>query len=198
MIALGALVAGAVFLVYAQRGPDVPNTIGALAGAAVEAKEQAKAPPGGPPEILYDLSALPGPMQRMLKQIIDAAASGDIEQMRPVFESNELKPMVTTAYVDDPIGFWKKGSADGEGRDVLAAMLNVLSVGFVKVTKGQDEMYVWPYFAERDLSKLTPAEEVELYRLVPPSEAVAMKKSGSYAWYRMGISANGVWHYFMK
>jgi hypothetical protein len=73
--------------------------------------------------VLYDFNALPNPVKRMLQQIADAAQSGDIEKMRPVFESNELKPMVTTAYVDDPIAFWKKASADGTGRDVLAAIL---------------------------------------------------------------------------
>lgn len=193
MIAVGALVTGAALLVYVERDAAAPRTD----QRAATAKD---ASPGAAsqPEILYDLNALPQPMQRMLKQIVDAAASGDIEAMRPVFESNELKPMVTTSYVDDPVGFWKKASADGEGRDVLAAMLNVLSVGFVRTGKGPDEMYVWPYFAAVDLSQLTPAQEVELYRLVPPSEAVAMKKSGKYGWYRLGVSPNGVWHYFIK
>jgi hypothetical protein len=197
MFALGALVAGAAVIVYAKRGADIAEIPGALTSTRAEAKEAGKAPHGAP-EILYDLSALPEPVQRMLREIIEAAASGNIEAMRPVFESNELKPMITTAYVDDPVGFWKKGSADGEGRDVLAAMLNVLSVGFVKVADGQDGMYVWPYFAAIDLSKLTPEQEVELYRLVPPSEGVPMKKAGHYGWYRLGISPSGVWHYFMK
>jgi hypothetical protein len=115
-----------------------------------------------------------------------------------VLESNELKPMVAAAYVEDPIGYWQKQSADSSGRDILASMLNVLSSGFVKVGQGQDEMYVWPYFAETDLAKLTPAQEVELYRVVPPSLAVPMKKSGKYSYYRLGISPNGVWHYFIQ
>jgi hypothetical protein len=106
--------------------------------------------------------------------------------------------MVTTAYVEDPIGYWKKQSADGTGRDILAGMLDVLSSGFVKVGQGQDEMYVWPYFAETDLAKLTPAQEVELYRIVPVSLALPMKKTGKYSYYRLGISPNGVWHYFIQ
>ncbi len=98
--------------------------------------------------------------------------------MRTVFESNELKPMVTTSFVDDPIAFWKKASADGTGRDVLAAMLNVLSTGYVRVGQGKDEIFVWPYFAETDLAELTPAQEVELYRIVPPQLALPMKTIG--------------------
>ena len=86
--------------------------------------------------MLYDFNALPDPVKRMLQQIAAAAESGEIETMRPVFESNELKPMVATEYVDDPIAFWKKASADGTGRDVLAAMLNVVASGYVRVGQG--------------------------------------------------------------
>ncbi|MGH6749662.1 MAG: hypothetical protein ACRECI_10160, partial [Methyloceanibacter sp.] len=133
-----------------------------------------------------------------LTQIAGAAESGDIEAMRTVFESNELKPMVATGFVDDPIAFWKKESADGTGRDVLAAMLNVLSTGYARVGQGKDEIFIWPYFAATDLAKLTPAQEVELYRIVPPALAVPMKKSGKYSYYRLGVSPTGVWQYFLQ
>jgi hypothetical protein len=192
MIALGALVASAAALVYAQsESGNVPR--GEVSGAAFAASETSQVPTP-----LYDFNALPDPVKRMLEQIANAAQTGEIENMRSVLESNELKPMVTTAYVEDPIGFWKKASADGSGRDVLAGMLDVMSSGFVRVGQGPDEMYVWPYFAEVDLSKLTPAQEVELYRIVSPSLAVAMKKDGKYSYYRLGISPTGVWHYFLQ
>jgi hypothetical protein len=182
MIAPAALVAGSAALVYAQN--EAPKASPGAAGQA--------------PKVLYDFNALPDPVKRMLQQIAAAAESGEIENMRPVFESNELKPMVAAAYVEDPIAFWKKASIDGTGRDVLAAMLNVMSSGFVRVGKAQDEMYVWPYFAETDLAKLTPAQEVELYRIVAPSVAMSMKKAGKYSYYRLGIAPNGVWHYFIQ
>jgi hypothetical protein len=193
MIALGALVAGTAALVYAQNeGGNPPE---AAAGVpAMAASEKA----AGAPEALYDFNALPDPVKRMLEQIAEAAQSGEIENMRPVLESNELKPMVAADYVEDPISFWKKESADGSGRDVLAALLDVISSGFVRVGQGRDEMYVWPYFAETDLSKLTPAQEVEFYRVVSPALAVPMKKDGKYSYYRLGISPTGVWHYFIQ
>ena len=189
MIALAALVAGSAALVYAQN--EAPKSRSGEAGKSAAASGQA-------PKVLYDFNALPEPVKRMLQQIAAAAESGEIENMRPVFESNELKPMITTAYVDDPIAFWKKQSVDGSGRDVLAAMLDVMSSGFVKVGNGQNEMYVWPYFAETDLAGLTPAQEVELYRIVAPSVAVPMKTAGKYNYYRLGISPSGVWHYFIQ
>lgn len=193
IIALAALVAGTAALVY------VHNTIGnSPVVAADETVTAATDAPDQAPKVLYDFNALPDPVKRMLEQIVVAAESGEIETMRPVLDSNELKPMITAAYVEDPIEFWKKASADGAGRDVLAAMLNVIASGFVRVGQGQDEMYVWPYFAEIDLATLTPSQEVDLYRIVPSSLAVPMKKAGKYSYYRLGISPNGVWHYFIQ
>ena len=177
-IALAALVAGAAALVHAEQGADNK--------------------PATAPEVLYDLNALPDPVKAMLHQIGNAAATGEIEKMRPVLESNELKPMVAAAYIDDPIGHWKKESADGTGRDVLAAMLDMMSSGFVLTGKGDEAMYVWPYFAEADITKLSPAQEVELYRLLPAPDAIAMKKAGTYSGYKLGISTSDVWHYFIK
>jgi hypothetical protein len=156
------------------------------------------ASPAPAPDVLYDLSQLPPPVQKMLEAIVVAAQSGDIEKMRPVLESNELKPMVAAAAVNDPIAFWKKASADGAGREVLAGLLNVLSTGFVRVKEGKEEMYVWPYFAETDLTTLTPPQAVDLYRMLPAAQAVSMQRSGKYSYYRVGIAADGVWHYFLQ
>ena len=191
MMALAALVAGAAAVVYVHN--EASNALAAQGAATVMAGTADQAP-----KALYDLNALPDPVKRMIEAIAEAAQSGEIEKMRPVLESNELKPMIAADHVDDPIAFWKKESADGSGRDVLAAMLNVMSAGYARVGKGQDEIYVWPYFAETGLSALTPAQEVELYRIVPPQLAAAMKKSGEYSYYKLGIAPTGVWHYFLR
>jgi len=212
MIGLAALVAGAAALVYAQDGeetgaPSAKESAEAAAsdGDLPEPKPPSAAkaagttqPAGKGPKVFYDLGALPDPVQRMLTEIVFAAETGDMEAMRPVLESREFKPMVAAEFVADPVAYWKERSVDGSGRDVLAAMLNVLASGFVLTGEGRDAMYVWPYFAETDLASLTPAQEVEFYRAVPPELAAAMKKSGKYSYYRLGISPTGVWHYFMQ
>jgi hypothetical protein len=174
---------------------------GEAAAPAIEVPKpmpQATAPTGPAPKVQYELNQLPRPIKRTLEHIVVAAQSGDIDEMLPVLEENELPPMLSTSAVSDPIAFWKKASADGQGRDVLAAMLNVFSSGFVKKGEGKEAMYVWPYFAELDLKTLTPSQEVELYRLLPPAQALAMKQSGKYTYYRAGLGEDGVWHYFMQ
>ncbi|MBE3098629.1 MAG: hypothetical protein IMZ44_16050 [Planctomycetes bacterium] len=216
-VVFAALVAGAAWVVYAQHEtPSSPNA--SSAGGSESAKQksapeplkedslatqlpaqgQVGPPPAGGENVIYDLSKLPQPVQRMLNEIGNAAQSGDIERMRGVLQISEIKPMVAEDHVDDPVAHWKKDSAGGDGRDVLAAMLNILSAGGVITGKDKSQMYVWPYFAEMDLKKLTPAQEVELYRAVPPELAVKMKQSGKYTYYRLGISPDGVWHYFLQ
>jgi hypothetical protein len=204
MAAFAALVAGTLFIVYAYRDNLASPGAAGAADQAVAVTETAKpteaaAPPSGTaPVVLYDFDALPDPIKNTLQDIVEAAQSGDINAMLPVLQENELPPMLAAAAVSDPIAFWKKASVDGDGRDILAAMLNVFSSGFVRTGDGKNAMYVWPYFAEMDLTKLTPAEEVELFRIVPPAQALEMKKTGKYSYYRAGIAGDGVWHYFLR
>lgn len=191
MVALAALVTGVAMLVYASVG-------NVAASDKLPDPEVQKTESHIGPKVLYDATATPKLVQRILKMIILAAETGDIEEMRAVLESNELKPMVAAKHIDDPIAYWQEQSVDGTGRDILATMLNMLSSGFVLTGEGLDAMYVWPYFAEADLTKLTPRQQVELYRLVPPKQAKAMMASGKYTGYRLGVAPNGIWHYFLK
>lgn len=145
-----------------------------------------------------DLSRLPPPVREMRERILEAAKSGDIEAMRPVLESNELMPNFSFGGARDPIAYWKENSGDGQGREVLAAMVEILNMPYTVNGAGTDhEMYVWPYLFEADMAKLTPREEVDLYRLMSPAEAKTMKEFGAYIWYRLGIGPDGTWHYFV-
>ncbi len=213
MIALAALVAGAAALVYAEDGKKVAAPeLKPAAGAAASGGESQAEGPGSPsvpardagaqdaeaPKVLYDLAALPEPVQRTLTEIIFAAESGDLKAMQPVIELREIRPMVAASFIRDPVAYWKEQSVDGTGRDILAAMLNILASGYVLTGEGRDATYVWPYFADMDLKTLTPAQQVEFYRTVPPAVGAEMKKSGKYSYYRFGISPAGVWHYFIQ
>ena len=59
-------------------------------------------------------------------------------------------------------------------------------------------IYVWPYLAEMDLSKLSPVQEVDLLRLVGPAEAKTMREKKKWTWWRLTIGADGTWHSFKK
>ena len=57
----------------------------------------------------------------------------------------------------------KRESADGEGREILAVLADLLGAPFAAVDGGDGELvYVWPYLAVyEDLSALSPAEKVD-------------------------------------
>ena len=177
----------------ANRESDAPKPKGEVAKPVVPGT-----PAAGSPEVIYDFNRLPDEIRDTLQSIVVAAQSGNIDNMLPVLQENELPPMLSATAVSDPIAFWKKASDDGQGRDILAAMMNVFSSGFLRKGEGKDVMYIWPYFAEMDLTKLTPAQEVDFYRVVPPPQGVEMKKTGKYTYYRAGIGGDGVWHYFIQ
>ena len=83
---------------------------------------------------------------------------------------------------------------------MLAALAEILDAGYVALPLGRDlennRIYVWPYFAEVPLQKLTPAQQVELLRLVPPAAAKEMLQTGKYTYWRLAIGADGTWHHF--
>ncbi|MEM8743635.1 MAG: hypothetical protein AAGF14_03260 [Pseudomonadota bacterium] len=149
-------------------------------------------------EIHTDLSVLPERVKTMRTAILEAARAGDIDAMRPVLEMNELPPTVTFGSKDDPIEFWKKTSGDGEGREYLAALVEVLEMPFARTNPGTpEEMFVWPYLARVPIKKLTPPQEVDLLRLVSPKDAKTMEDFGDYIYYRLGIGRDGTWHFFV-
>jgi hypothetical protein len=155
-----------------------------------------------PLKIHYGSEGLPAPLEEMREAILSAVRVGRIEELRHAYELNELKPDLGGVPVSDPIAHWRKISGDGEGREVLAALAEILETGYVELPLGRDlennRVYVWPYLAEVPLDKLSPGQEVELLRLVPPAAAKEMKKNRRYAHWRIAIGADGTWHSFRK
>lgn len=149
-----------------------------------------------------DTGPLPAPVEEMRQAILAAAHSGNIEDLREPLDWNELKPEVAAAAGEDPIAYWKKTSGDGNGREILAVLADILPMRAAELPLGKDLenniIYVWPYLAEMELDTLTPAQEVDLLRLVGPAEAKAMREKRKWTWWRLTIGADGTWHSFKK
>ncbi len=145
---------------------------------------------------------LPAPVAEMRDAILVAVHSGRIEDLRVPLEWNEMKPEIASRQVSDPIAYWKEVSGDGEGREILAILAEILDAGPVAVPLGKDIennlMYVWPAISEVPLDKLTPEQEVQLYRMIKPAEAKVMREKKRWTWYRLAIGADGTWHAFQK
>ncbi len=151
------------------------------------------------PEVIYDFALMPEPVQRLRRRIMEAAASGDLEALRPWFSTGgEATQLSFGDAPDDPIAFLREISGDGQGQEILAILYEVLDTGFVVLEPGTpDELYVWPYFFALPLDSLDARQRVELFKLVTAGDYEDMKLYGSYIFYRAGISADGVWRFFV-
>jgi hypothetical protein len=163
------------------------------------ADDKAADAPEVPVEFFSDIAKAPEPVRRMRELIVEAAASGDIERLRPLLGKGVTETQVSIVETDEgPVETLKGQSGDDEGIEVLAILIDVLASGFVHVGKGTaDELYVWPYFAEKSLATLTPPEKVELLRIVTAGDFADMKEFGSYNFYRVGITPDGQWKFFV-
>lgn len=143
--------------------------------------------------------ALPPAVVEMREQILAAVHSGAIGDLIDAIEWNEIKPDFGAAG-SDPIAYWKRVSADGEGREVLSDLANMLALPPARLALGRDPentmVYVWPYLAELPLDALKPGEEVDLLRLVPAEKARQMRVAKKWTWWRLAIGADGTWHTF--
>ena len=154
------------------------------------------------PKVRYGTEGLPRPVLELRDAMLAAIEAGEIEELRHALDLSEPKPDLGAPPKTDPVAHWKAASGDGQGREVLAALSLILDAGYVALPRGSDiensQLYVWPYFAEVPLGKLTPRQEVELLRLVPAAAAREMKEKGKYTHWRLAIGADGTWHAFRK
>ena len=150
------------------------------------------------PTILRSDSDIPAPVLETRRKLIEAAKSGDIEKLRALMQAQAEPPSVSFGDPGDPIEYLKALAADGEGREILAILLEVLETGFVHAGAGtEEELYVWPYFAQYPIDALTPEQIVELFTLLTAADYEDMKSYGSYTFFRVGIAPDGRWLFFL-
>jgi hypothetical protein len=113
-------------------------------------------------------------------------------------QSSETLPVFSFSDDKDPVAYWKANYPDSDGIEVLSILTTVLQTGFVHVDVGTpQEMYLWPYFARVALKTLTPEQKVELFRIITGTDFKDMVDFGAYNFYRLGISPDGTWQFFV-
>jgi hypothetical protein len=150
------------------------------------------------PEVMRDLSALPPAVARMRERILSAAHSGDLQKLAAVMQDGKTMPAFSFSDETDPVSFWKASYPDSDGVEVLSILSEILEAPYVHVDRGTpQEMYLWPYFTRMPLKELSPAQQVELFRIVTGADYRDMIEFGAYSFYRLGIGPDGAWHFFI-
>lgn len=151
-----------------------------------------------PRDVIRDISRLPKKVRETRARILEAASTGDLNKIATVMQTNEVMPVFSFGGERDPVEFWKSSYPDSEGVEALAILIEILEMPFLHLDKGTpQEMYVWPYFYGIPLKQLTAEQKVELFRLVTGSDWREMLDFGAYIFFRVGISPDGVWHFFV-
>jgi len=170
----------------------------AAAGQAPAAPSPMESVDAPLPTILRSESDIPEPVSATRQKLIEAAKSGDMEQLRALMKAQPEPPKVASGDPGDPIDYLKALAADADGREILAVLEEVLQSGFLHTGEGtKDELYVWPYFAGYPLNALTPPQLVELFTLMTAADYEDMKSYGSYTFFRVGIAPDGRWLFFV-
>lgn len=148
-----------------------------------------------------DIAALPARVREMRALLLAAARSGDIEELRPVVERNETMPIFASGpqrprTFADAIDFLKARSFDGAGRETLALIAAILEQPYVRVTRGPVVTYAWPSFALAPPAAPTDDERAQMWRCVRFSAFASAPEAAPPAVERIGVGADGTWHYF--
>ncbi|MEX0589986.1 MAG: hypothetical protein WD207_02755 [Xanthobacteraceae bacterium] len=183
----------------AAQGKVKTETVSPKAPAPAKSDDAAKADkPAALPEIINNLSRLPDKVRRTRERILEAAKTGDLNKVATVMQSNEMMPVFSFGGGKNPVEFWQNSYPDSDGVEALAILIEILEMPFVHLDRGSpQEMYVWPYFYGLPLNRLTPEQKVELFRLITGTDWREMLDFGAYIFFRVGISPDGVWHFFV-
>lgn len=151
------------------------------------------------PSIEYDIEKLPAPVKMMRQKIIDAAKTGDVNNLKPLLgTSGDPTQLSVSDNVKDPITYLKQLSGDGDGLEIMAIMIDLLNSGYAHLDQGDDEeIYIWPYFVALPIDKLSKPQLVELFQIMTAGDLEEMKEIGIYSFFRIGITPDGTWRFFI-
>ncbi len=147
-----------------------------------------------------DLDALPPRVRALRDKILEAVSSGDIEALRPAIEWNETPPIFARGArplaFSQLVEFLRTRSFDGKGAEILAILGAIFEQPYVRVRRGPVETYVWPAFAARQWPDPTPETRIAMYRCSRFANIRLTNDIGLPLIERVGIGADGTWHYF--
>lgn len=148
--------------------------------------------PEGGVVVSDDLSQLPPAVAEKRAALIAAASSGIIEALRPIFEAEPEPVTVSFGAPDDAVDYLKSQSADGDGLEILAILLDVLEAPFAIENYGGEFSYVWPYLASMEgIGEAAASDRIEGIRIAGVENFRIIQEFGVWIYWRIHIDADG-------
>ena len=164
---------------------------------ALPASALAQSRPPKPPQPNFDEGRLPPQARDMILRIRDAIGTGDINRLRITIERNETPPIFERGAKGHGVDILKRRSADGQGKEMLHLLRRTLDSGFmIQAAAAAPEQMIWPWFARLAPARFDAAMRAQAWGLVRVADIGMSVQSGQPLFHRLGIGADGTWHYF--
>jgi hypothetical protein len=134
---------------------------------------------------------LPAPVAETHARLLEAAESGDYENLRPLIPASGFEYTFGGPVEGGPIAYWQELERSTVERP-LENLEAVLTMPYV-LSRG---IYVWPFaYTVADVSELSPHER-ELLAPLGPLDTLFVEGTGYLGW-RAGIDPDGNWVFFV-
>jgi hypothetical protein len=136
-------------------------------------------------------SQLPAAVEETRTALLEAAASGNYESLRPLLPSGEFTYTFGGPVEGGPIAYWQQLERETNERplETLEALLRMPYV----LTRGT---YVWPWAYAVESANDLSEHERELLGPLGPTSRLFVEDTGYLGW-RAGIAPDGTWVFFV-
>jgi hypothetical protein len=180
-----------------ERNQESSPTARATNAAPAAETPTSPEPPAGP-EVATDHTPVPPAVLHARDRILAAARTGDLQTLLTLMRANAIMPVFSHTQRQDPAAYWRENYPDSDGVEILSILISILETQPARIDAGTpQETYLWPYFARLPIKSLTPAQKVDLFRVVTGSDYRQMLERGRYVFYQLGIGPDGTWRYFL-
>jgi len=137
---------------------------------------------------------LPAPVSALREELLGLASVCNYDDLAAIATQDETN--ISFGDTTDPASFWRDLEANGQ--TPMADMVSVLRFAPGTIETEDGTIYVWPgVFALDEWSQATDAQRQELADVFGQKALDGWDSFGGYVGYRVGITADGHWAYFV-
>lgn len=161
--------------------------------ALLAAAAMALAPLPAIAQVSSDIGQLSKRARVTYSAIIAAARAGDLEALQAVIDRQGEPVGLGFGGAETAAEFAIGNSTSGDGLDVLAELVDLLELPYMREQTPNVTYYVWPYLDRMSLDEMTVADRVAAYQLVSPADLENFIEFGGWLSFRIAIDADGTW-----